>query len=181
MNSLTLSLYFLLYLLEFVVLKKFLKNPIHPSLECFSLLSIAFIFLVHLLVWASLCSTCIPLGVFFFSSVEFTSFYSLLTLSFHSSVRIPYTRELYRRWAYFRPLFVDQVLVVFLYYYCCFNNLHQRVFHGHHLGRVKDSLLKWGDLFLEKQAAWTCGKKHGSTWWWLKVMTSSLNKEQWSR
>ena len=117
----------------------------------------------------------------FFSSVEFTSFYSLLTLSFHSSVRIPYTRELYRRWAYFRPLFVDQVLVVFLYYYCCFNNLHQRVFHGHHPGRVKDFLLKWGDLFLEKQAAWTCGKKHGSTWWWLKVMTSSLNKEQWSR
>ena len=31
-------------MLEFVVLKKFLKNPIHPPLKCFSPLSITFIF-----------------------------------------------------------------------------------------------------------------------------------------
>ena len=32
-------------MLEFVVLKKNLKNPIHPSLGCFSHLRLAFIFL----------------------------------------------------------------------------------------------------------------------------------------
>ena len=41
-----------------------------------------------------------PYGGFLSSSVEFTSFHSLFTLAFHSSVHIPYTRELYRRRAY---------------------------------------------------------------------------------
>ena len=37
-------------MLEFVVLKKFLKNPIHPLLGCFSHLSIAFIFSIGIRV-----------------------------------------------------------------------------------------------------------------------------------
>ena len=41
-----------------------------------------------------------PYGGLFDSSVEFTSFHSLFTLTFHFSVHISYTRELYRRGAY---------------------------------------------------------------------------------
>ena len=41
-----------------------------------------------------------PCGGLFGSSVEFTSFHSLFTLSFHSSVHIPYICKLYRRGAY---------------------------------------------------------------------------------
>ena len=70
-----------------------------------------------------------------------------------------------------RPLFANQVLV-FLYYYCCFYNLHRRVFQATRV-RVKNFLLKWGTSSWRSQAAWTCGKKHGSPWGWLKVMTSS--------
>ena len=41
-----------------------------------------------------------PYGGLLGSSVEFTSLHSLFTLTFHSSVHDPYTRELYRRGAY---------------------------------------------------------------------------------
>ena len=41
-----------------------------------------------------------PYGGLLDSSVEFTSLHSLFTLTFHSSVHDPYTRELYRRGAY---------------------------------------------------------------------------------
>ena len=54
-----------------------------------------------------------------FSSVEATSFHSLFTLSFHSSVHIPYTCELYQRGYICRPPFrVGSLIflqVVFLY------------------------------------------------------------------
>ena len=46
------------------------------------------------------CFTIIPMGVSFSSSVKCTSFHSLFTLVFHSSVHVPCTRELYRRGAY---------------------------------------------------------------------------------
>ena len=41
-----------------------------------------------------------PYGGLLGSSVEFTSFHSLFTLTFHFSVHILYARELYRRGAY---------------------------------------------------------------------------------
>ena len=41
-----------------------------------------------------------PYGGLLGSSVEFTSFHSLFTLTFHFSVHVPCTRDLYRRGAY---------------------------------------------------------------------------------
>ena len=62
-----------------------------------------------------------------FSSVESFSFHSLFTLSFRSSIHIPYTREVYRRGAYLQtPLWTPS-------------------------GRVENfSFLNWEDLFLEE-------------------------------
>ena len=41
---------------------------------------------------------------------------------------------------------------------------------------MKDFLLKRGGLLLEEQAAWTCGKNHGSPWWWLKIFLGKTKK-----
>ena len=58
---------------------------------------------------------------FSFSSIEFTSLHSLLTLAFHSNVHIPYTRELYRRGAHLQT---PSKGVHFFYYYLIISPSH---------------------------------------------------------
>ena len=58
-----------------------------------------------------------PYGGLLGSSVEFTSLHSLFTLTFHSSVHVPYTRELYRREAYLQTPFEEPRGIQFFYIY----------------------------------------------------------------
>ena len=71
-----------------------------------------------------------------FSLVEFTSFHSLFTLSFHSSVHIPYTCELYRRGAYLQTPLVS------------------------YPRRVGSGFLKWETVFEGAKLHGTCGKDY---------------------
>ena len=92
------------------------------------------------------------------SLVEFTSFHSLFALSFHSSVHIPYTCELYQRWAYLKTPLLEQGTFVFLNYFFL---LHFMGFFVFYLGVGAD---------LCKEASY---KRHIAkdiatlAWWWL--------------
>ena len=88
-----------------------------------------------------------PCGGLFGSSVEFTSLHSLFTLSFHSSVHIPYICKLYQRGAYLQtPLTGGQVFLfswIFLFF-CFFSAffIHPRT-AGSEKGGEKAELLGW--------------------------------------